>query len=162
MTPPLLWNFCCCSSCILYYNNGISYYIIYLYTVVFFSPPRPRVSRLNERFSAIMKSRLLTFIIKWRRLYAMIGKTFGFLLNEQQLRVEKKQMLLNTSLSLSAFSPPFSAAVRVRRLIYINIIYIHTHTGCIRTALHCTLNYTALLYTTLSEGEASGKRFTDD
>lgn len=29
-----------------------------------------------------MKSRLLTFLIKWRRLYAVIGKTFGFLANE--------------------------------------------------------------------------------
>jgi hypothetical protein len=35
-----------------------------------------------------MKSRLLTFIIKWRRLYAVIGKTFGFLANERHPRPE--------------------------------------------------------------------------
>jgi len=60
----------------LYYNITT----LYLYTVMFWF--FPFTCRLNEIFLAIMKSRLLTFIIKWRRLYAVIGKTFGFLLNE--------------------------------------------------------------------------------
>jgi len=59
----------------------------------------------------------------------------------------KKQMLLNTlPLTPSPF-PSLCCAMRLRRLIYINIIYItQTHTHAVY-ALHYTILYTKLHYT---------------